>query len=255
MSRPSLLVVVSAALAAAAACRQGEQACVEPSPADAGTADPSLLVVEATAEHVSGVYEDGAGLAIAFTATHRAGEVSLELDHPGHRLLAVRGDATHAQVELRAGTHAWTLVTDGLGGDLADLELGGTWRATDLEALEGLRDAPELALLPAVSRALGARGLRGDTAPATLPIHLLAREIARDTGAEPPPMETSTCCDDYPDRDDYCRGMCGQDCNCWSWVCGDCCYHHGCAAHDDWCRRREWHFCIGLLPVVVLAGC
>lgn len=33
-----------------------------------------------------------------------------------------------------------------------------------------------------------------------------------------------------------CYGMCGSDCSCWTWVCGDCNYHSGCAAHDDWCR-------------------
>jgi hypothetical protein len=38
-----------------------------------------------------------------------------------------------------------------------------------------------------------------------------------------------------------CYGMCGSECSCWSWVCGDCNYHSGCAAHDDWCRSCSWY--------------
>jgi hypothetical protein len=30
--------------------------------------------------------------------------------------------------------------------------------------------------------------------------------------------------------------MCGAGCSCWSWVCGDCCYHDFCAVHDDLLR-------------------
>jgi len=33
-----------------------------------------------------------------------------------------------------------------------------------------------------------------------------------------------------------CRGICGQVCHaCWTWVCGDCCLHHGCKRHDEFC--------------------
>jgi hypothetical protein len=45
---------------------------------------------------------------------------------------------------------------------------------------------------------------------------------------------------DYPDlrndpRHDDCHGMCGNDCNCWPVVCGDCGYHVGCAVHGEFC--------------------
>jgi len=36
---------------------------------------------------------------------------------------------------------------------------------------------------------------------------------------------------------DECDGMCGYGCNCWSFVCGDCCSHRLCADHDSCCRR------------------
>ena len=33
-----------------------------------------------------------------------------------------------------------------------------------------------------------------------------------------------------------CRGMCGLGCWCWSWFCGDCCWHRGCYEHDICCN-------------------
>ena len=45
-----------------------------------------------------------------------------------------------------------------------------------------------------------------------------------------------------------CLGMCGNDCDCWSWVCGTCCYYQGCYDHDICCGIE--YFSIGcLLPI------
>jgi hypothetical protein len=49
--------------------------------------------------------------------------------------------------------------------------------------------------------------------------------------------------------------MCGNGCSCWSWVCGDCCYHGGCARHDDWCRQGQWYYCYNITAVIALFGC
>ena len=35
---------------------------------------------------------------------------------------------------------------------------------------------------------------------------------------------------------DKCFGLCGLDCDCWYYVCGDCCIHTGCMVHDTYCR-------------------
>jgi hypothetical protein len=35
--------------------------------------------------------------------------------------------------------------------------------------------------------------------------------------------------------DNECFGMCGQGCDCWSWVCGDCDCWMGCYQHDEYC--------------------
>ena len=41
----------------------------------------------------------------------------------------------------------------------------------------------------------------------------------------------------------------------WSWVCGDCCYHGGCAQHDSWCRQGQWYYCYNITAVIALFGC
>lgn len=34
-----------------------------------------------------------------------------------------------------------------------------------------------------------------------------------------------------------CFGMCGRRCDCWRFLCGDCCVHRGCEQHDACCAR------------------
>ena len=35
-----------------------------------------------------------------------------------------------------------------------------------------------------------------------------------------------------------CLGLCGPKCECWSMMCGDCCYHRGCAGQDHCCAGK-----------------
>jgi hypothetical protein len=217
-------------LASPPACRRGEPACPDEEPP---APDPALELVEHSATRVAGRYVAGR-VVLTFVTSMDPGEARLELGRPGQPLLEVRGDATHVEVALLGAAEP-----DPAGG----------------RAGARLRAAPELAAVPAASRALGALGLTGVRAPATLPLHLLAREIARESGTPPPLIDTSACCDDYPNRDDHCLGMCGHGCDCWSWICGDCCYHEVCATHDHWCRRHDWLACVGLVPVIALGRC
>ena len=49
-----------------------------------------------------------------------------------------------------------------------------------------------------------------------------------------------------PCQEDQCIGLCGKGCNCWWWVCGDCCFHKGCADHDLCCE--DWYSWACLVP-------
>ena len=54
-------------------------------------------------------------------------------------------------------------------------------------------------------------------------------------------------CPPYETRENECIGMCGRQCTCWSWVCGDCCWWPGCYQHDRACRESFFSFSC-LLP-------
>jgi hypothetical protein len=118
----------------------------------------------------------------------------------------------------------------------------------------------EVRSLPHLSRALGAAGYTGSKFPAVLPLHKMARQSAEALGitVEPLPAapgDENSFCQAYPNQGNQCYGMCGNGCNCWSWVCGDCCYHGGCARHDDWCRQGQWYYCYNITAVIALFGC
>ena len=52
-----------------------------------------------------------------------------------------------------------------------------------------------------------------------------------------------------PCEEDNCFGMCGRICSCWGFVCGDCCYHHGCLIHDICCREEGYFSMTCLFPM------
>ena len=57
------------------------------------------------------------------------------------------------------------------------------------------------------------------------------------------PECTTGSCPYMGDRSRDCHGMCGRECSCWWWACGDCCVHQGCLDHDDCCEKQGfWSF-------------
>jgi hypothetical protein len=129
----------------------------------------------------------------------------------------------------------------------------------DLDALTEMQALPEVSQFPALSRALGARGYTGSDFPASLAFHKVAQQAAQSlnihVGQLAPVPGANGYCDAYPNQNNDCYGMCGPGCDCWSWVCGDCCYHYGCAVHDSWCRDGEWWYCYNITAVIALFGC
>lgn len=71
---------------------------------------------------------------------------------------------------------------------------------------------------------------------------------------QPPPCGELRPCNDYPNSDDGCFGMCGDGCSCWRWVCGDCCWHPGCAVHDAFCRSGPLGQVVGCYSPLALIG-
>lgn len=51
--------------------------------------------------------------------------------------------------------------------------------------------------------------------------------------------DEDSCFDECPPcPEQECLSLCGYGCNCWKWICGDCCYHLGCHGHDICCREK-----------------
>jgi hypothetical protein len=122
----------------------------------------------------------------------------------------------------------------------------------DSTALDELTETAEYKLLPYLSRALGEKGITGRSHPASMGLHLFGAASAGVHKVRLPPLEakagaralaadpSAKCFDQTGDPcDDACFGMCGSDCNCWSWVCGDCCVNTNCLLHDTLCSQCQ----------------
>lgn len=102
-------------------------------------------------------------------------------------------------------------------------------------------------LLDAVA-ALSSAGITGVEYPSVLPFYMAALRLAQlvqrsnltsHVDRALSQGETEDCLNECPPcQYQQCLGMCGYSCNCWKWVCGDCCYHLGCYEHDICCRKK-----------------
>ena len=118
----------------------------------------------------------------------------------------------------------------------------------------------EFELVEALSRSLAeVFDSRGRDYPSVMAIYLTSRTLintktriinAIENNNETPLRETrdSECIveDGFQGKADVsschrslvgkdCKGLCGPGNLCWNFICGDCCYHKGCADHDNCC--------------------
>ena len=145
---------------------------------------------------------------------------------------------------------------------LSILDTAGTAEIKRL-AFSALFSRPEMDTIVKMAQALGEAGIMGHKNQPALNFYGLALQYANmradlqgrpEHSTAPPPQRpkreeggTLTCtkpgwfsldyetdCIRCPVGDD-CSGLCGPMCSCWSYVCGDCCYHQGCYDHDMCC--------------------
>jgi hypothetical protein len=239
----------------------------EESAAPIATHADGITLTSSTPERLTGVYADGTGNTIQFDlakvnndlfadATGNGGRPILHIETAGddYNFSYLGGALTMhttktfiAQASAQAGTQPQGVSTDGFAF------------SGDMNVLDGMLKLPEVAQLPTLSRALGVRGITGNDFPASLVLHKVAQQSAQALNVNVAQVDTPEAvngyCQAYPDRADSCYGMCGPGCSCWSWVCGDCCYHSGCAVHDSWCREGKWWYCDDITAVIALFGC
>ena len=134
------------------------------------------------------------------------------------------------------------------------------------EAVENLVLHGEADLIVEAAEALGNAGVMGTDSSAAQKFYVLAMRLKKmkdllqsqaESNRYQPiphsftpsrysrnPQKRASCsecttgeCPYYGDQSRDCRGLCGIDCHCWEWLCGDCCVHQGCVEHDDCCER------------------
>jgi hypothetical protein len=196
--------------------------------------------------HVAGTFTR-ADVTVRFEATRDDGKVrAVLLDAKGSELLSASGTAEAFAIRYLGGRLNARGVHGGRQDD--DSPTPGDFDG-DVNAGAALTNTSEYRILPFLSRALGANGVTGKSHPASLYLHGLGLSAAKRHGITVPPLDTpgATTCRDL--RDDpcgnQCLAMCGPECTCWNWVCGDCCGHIGCYRHDRTCRLCEcdaWRF-------------
>ena len=114
------------------------------------------------------------------------------------------------------------------------------------ESLLTILSYPEADLLQSAAVSLGETGVTGRDFPSVMPFYMTVLQLSQLQGGNvttgsraDPPRVTDDClstCPPCPYQE--CLGLCGYSCNCWKWVCGDCCYHLGCYEHDICCRKK-----------------
>jgi hypothetical protein len=241
-----------------------DTAAPEPAPAPpVSTEADGLSLLVSTPEWIAGTYVDPAtGVGVIFEAAREGDDLFLHLATAKGKVLVhaetTADDYVFSYMDGLATltvSKAWVaqVKAEGEDGPAAADESAARWTG-DRTVLDAMLALPEIETLPWLSRALGSAGITGNTHPASLAIHKTARQSAKALDVDVPPINGNLSRCSQPTANN-CYGMCGNGCNCWSWVCGDCCYHSGCAKHDSWCRNGQWYYCYNITAVVALFGC
>ena len=156
---------------------------------------------------------------------------------------------------------------------------------TRRRAIEDLAMRSEASAIIEAAKALGNAGVMGTDSPAAQQFYVLALRLAKvkemmqkgavatSDGTLPTrhsfqhvhsvyahkqansscPECTTGSCPYMGDQSNGCNGMCGRTCNCWSFICGDCCVHQGCLDHNN-CCARDGYFSYSCTFGLVVSG-
>ncbi len=132
-----------------------------------------------------------------------------------------------------------------------------------IEYLNHILDLPdEIQMIIDAAKMMGEEGMSGEHNPALRVFFAHARSLEKLVSATNPTAVESDAilfvhaedeeqCTTFPttcpagecpfvSRGNNCFGMCGFQCNCWEFLCGDCCTYRGCIEHDECCSRNNF---------------
>ena len=133
---------------------------------------------------------------------------------------------------------------------------------TRQSSLENLTFSQEALLIIEAAKVLGNHGVYGSEYPAAMSFYQLALKLAKAREAEASNFtlnskvtkelrqkrgvmcsNVNAVCEQCPFQHDNndCFGLCGYGCDCWNFVCGDCCVHQFCLTHDRCCAERGFY--------------
>ena len=148
--------------------------------------------------------------------------------------------------------------------DIRNQLYNSTVEETRYYVLRNLAMSNEAVLIIEAAQAIGEKGIQGQDSKAAMKFYQLAMVITRARGNETghidismgtkkkrsteqkTSLKRSILCSNgascpssnhCPSGSD-CLGLCGKGCNCWRFVCGDCCVHNYCLTHDICCERK-----------------
>lgn len=113
-------------------------------------------------------------------------------------------------------------------------------------SVKTLINNPNSALIKEAAYSYGiVHNINGNVYPSILPFYLVASlfensiRYSGNTSTFEKFFVNDKCFDECPPcPDNECLSLCGYGCNCWKWICGDCCFHLGCYGHDICCRKN-----------------
>ena len=241
------------------------------------TTGESIHVNQLNSTDLSGSYVSSNGRVLRFKSTCSGQVEVVRVDgslvigvgavpsHPNIRYLSLQNTTFLYDVEGFVNEYQKRRLVDELR------HLGGAHNVVDVSDptvnisnydIESLLSDIDSYMLASLSRSLGEIGIVGYSENCSLPLHLTALSLhkykyrnvsihgnhftahaqrqfpadERNRGAS----RDRRSCEEFPNADDECLGMCGYGCSCWKWVCNDCCFHQGCYEHDMCCRKSSF---------------